>query len=53
MPKKQTQSYRLWVEAIKALRKVERTAKLEPNISKTILYLISFYNDHRTAKDLS
>jgi len=38
--KYKTESYRLWVKAVKALRKFERENKLEKNLSYTILLLI-------------
>jgi hypothetical protein len=40
MPKKLV-SYKLWVEAVKAVRKYERENKLEKNLSRTILHLLS------------
>jgi hypothetical protein len=40
MKPKQLVSYRLRVEAVKALRRYERQHKLEKNLSKTILSLL-------------
>lgn len=47
MPKEKTQSYRLWVRAIKAVRKVERATQSEKNISRTILFLTDFYEANK------
>lgn len=42
-----TESYRIWIKSVKALRKVERKNKQRPNLSRTILFLVNFYESNQ------